>query len=83
MNVRKRSNIKKSLKDPQVEFEKIKVTPDGRIDAKQAAKLLGFHIAYLYNCRDESDMPPYTKFGRRIYYYYDDIIEWIKTYKNK
>jgi hypothetical protein len=58
--------------------ENIDVLPDGRMDTKNAAAYLGLSIHTLAIRRSEGTGPKFVKCGR-IFYYKDDLDEWLRA----
>jgi hypothetical protein len=54
--------------------------PDGRMDTKNAAKYLGLTVKTLAMMRCEGTGPVFVKRGR-IFYFKDDLDEWIQLGK--
>jgi hypothetical protein len=61
----------------------ISILPDGRIDIKNAAKLIGVKPKSLSVILHRAGMPPHVKILGKIYFYYDDIVKWLKAYEKK
>lgn len=58
----------------------IDILPDGRLDTKNAAKLIGVKPNSLSAMSHRHGMPPFTKIAGKLYYYYDDLIKWLKSH---
>lgn len=57
--------------------EPVKILPDGRMDTVNAAIYIGRKQHTLAQWRSDGCGPPYVKCGR-IYYYKDEIDEWLR-----
>ena len=57
----------------------VQVYPDGRVDTKNASLYLGFSVKSLATYRTLGTGPHYIKRGR-VFYYIDDLDEWIKKF---
>ena len=53
------------------------------IPTKEAAKILGVSHRTLEKYRVTGEGPPYFKFGRRVLYLEEDVIEWAKSKRCK
>ena len=58
---------------PQVEMVKVRVTPDGRLTRKDAAKYLGLQPKTLAMWAIQGRGPPFLKIGNRAFYYRDAL----------
>lgn len=56
--------------------------PDNPISIKEVAELTGLTVPTLYGYCQRNEIP-YHKKGNRLYFFKFEIIEWIKTGKNK
>jgi hypothetical protein len=54
----------------------IEVTPDGRVDTKNASLFLDLSVKTLAMMRTNGTGPKFIKPGR-VYYYMDDLIAWL------
>ena len=57
---------------------KIQIFPDGRLDVPNAASYLGLKVKTLAMMRCKGTGPKYIKRGK-IFYYQDDLNEWIQA----
>lgn len=55
----------------------IEVTPDGRVDTKNASLFLKLSVKTLAMMRTHGTGPKFIKPGR-VYYYLDDLIAWLE-----
>ncbi|MDT0496847.1 hypothetical protein RM530_05650 [Algiphilus sp. W345] len=55
----------------------IKVTPDGRVSAHDAAELVGRSYSRLKAWRVEGTGPRWFDVGGRVHYSIDDLLRWI------
>lgn len=62
----------------KVQIKEVVMFPDGRLDAKNAASYLGFAEKTLAMMRCEGTGPKFIKRGR-IFYFRDDLDEWIRS----
>jgi hypothetical protein len=62
---------------PTLEFKKVMVLPDGRMDTKNAAQYLGLSDKTLAMMRSSGTGPIYVKRGR-IFYYQADLDQWLQ-----
>ena len=62
-----------------MEFETIRIKqyPDGRLDAKNAARYLGLKDKTLAMMRTAGQGPKFVKRGR-VFYYKDDLDQWLR-----
>ena len=58
---------------PQVEMVKVRVTPDGRLTRRDAAKYLGLQPKTLAMWAIQGRGPPFLKIGNRAFYYRDAL----------
>lgn len=49
------------------------------ISPEEAARHLGLQPSTLANLRWKGGGPPFTKFGNRVRYFFDDIEEWARS----
>ena len=61
--------------------EEIEILPDGRLDVKNASKLIGIKPKSLTVMAHRADMPPCVKISGKLYFYYNDIKKWLKSHK--
>jgi hypothetical protein len=73
--------VKKQDEKPQ-ETTDIKILPDGRVGAKDAAKYLGLSSKTLAMYRSSGEGPKFIKKGR-IFYFIDDLNEWLEKGRKK
>lgn len=62
---------------PNVESISVMMFPDGRMDAKNAARYLGFKEKTLAMMRGNGTDPKFIKRGR-IFYYREDLDHWMQ-----
>ena len=62
----------------QLDSQKIKVFPDGRVDTVNASIYLGLSQKTLAMMRTSGKSPPFIKRGR-IFYYIADLDEWLNA----
>lgn len=65
------------MQDRDVEFVRVTVLPDGRLDAKNAASYLGLSTKTLAMMRSAGTGPRYVKRGR-IFYFKADLDDWVE-----
>lgn len=58
----------------------VSILPDGRMDTKNTALYIGRAVHTLAQWRSDGVGPPYIKCGR-IYYYQQDIDDWLRNGK--
>jgi hypothetical protein len=66
------------MQTQDIEFMKVVVLPDGRLDARNAAAYLGLSEKTLAMFRSAGAGPPFVKLGK-IFYFKDDLDEWIRS----
>ena len=66
------------MNENNLEFEKVRILPDGRLNAKNAAVYLGLSAKTLAKWRCDGMGPRFIKKGE-IFYYKHDIDEWIAS----
>ena len=59
-----------------VDFLKVVILPDGRLDTANAAQYLGLSRKTLAIMRSQGTGPQFIKRGR-IFYFLDDLKEWV------
>ena len=62
----------------KLEFTKVDILPDGRMNARNAAAYLGLSEKTLAMMRCSGEGPSFVKLGR-IFYFKHDLDEWIDT----
>ena len=62
-----------------IERPKIRVTPDGRTDAKGAADYIGAALQTMAQWRSEGRGPRYIKIGSRVFYYLHVLDEYVAS----
>ena len=60
----------------EVDFLKVVVLPDGRLDTTNAAQYLGFSPKTLAIMRSQGNGPRFIKRGR-IFYFLEDLKDWV------
>ena len=82
---RKKKSEHKMNSEVKINFVEIDVLPDGKITIADAAILTGYTKRSLLDMKDklilEQDFPTYVKYNRMIFYYYQDILNWIESKK--
>ena len=66
------------LDKPLIESIAVTLFPDGRLDAKNAARYLGLKEKTLAMMRGQGTGPRFIKRGR-IFYYKEDLDAWLKV----
>ena len=61
---------------PEIEFMKVVVFPDGRLDTRNAAQFLGLSPKTLAIMRSQGSGPKFIKRGR-VFYFLEDLREWL------
>lgn len=61
---------------PLIARETVRVLPDGRLDARNAANFLGLSVKTLANKRSSGTGPRFIKRGR-VFYSLDDLLAWL------
>ncbi|MET4807497.1 helix-turn-helix domain-containing protein [Limibacillus sp. MBR-115] len=56
-----------------MEIERVRITPDGRLTAKEAARFLGHEPKTLANWRCQGKGPQPRKVGGRVFYRLEDL----------
>ena len=62
-----------------IEIRSIQMLPDGRFDAKNAARYLGLKEKTLAMMRSDGTGPRFIKRGR-VYYFKEDLDAWLNKY---
>ena len=57
------------------------IDPNGLVDTRRAASLLGLDHATLQNWRCRGEGPPFIRLGRAIRYRPDDLETWIESHR--
>jgi len=65
------------MQTQDIDFVRVTVLPDGRLDAKNAASYLGLSTKTLAMMRSTRTGPKYVKRGR-VFYFKEDLDEWIQ-----
>ena len=85
LRLKDKENRKKSSIEYQQNKDKIYVTEDGRIDLTETSRLLGITLEtlYVWNTQKKLGNLKRIKLGKRYYFYYDDIMNWLKNRKDE
>jgi excisionase family DNA binding protein len=80
--VAKLSNDVKEMKVLLLQKPEPRPEPDNPITIKDVAKLTGLTVPTLYSYCQRNEIP-YNKKGNRLYFFKSNILEWIRTGKQK
>ena len=79
------ANLSKTVKEMKallIQKAEPQSEPDNPIAIKEVAELTGLTVPTLYGYCQRNEIP-YHKKGNRLYFFKSEIIDWIKTGKNK
>lgn len=65
------------------ERTKIEISLDGRVTLAETAKFLGYTCKSFAVHHTKPGMPPYIKIKGKVYFYYNDLLDWVKSHPKK
>lgn len=75
------SSMKEEMKKRLDKLKKYSTSYDGRIPLRFLTEFLNISVKRLYAIRDTENAPPYYTFGKRLYFYIEDLYEWVESKK--
>ena len=61
----------------------LNIYPDGRMDPYNCAKYLGMTVNSLATFRSQGIGPKFIKFHNKIFYYKNDVDDWLQSFPRK